>query len=168
MAKKSITVDRKDATAILGLMGFKDVNKYSNSLLTIRLGKLNKYMENFEGTMDGETKEKVDAILAAGAIKVEGEEPKKAKAPKSKDGKKAPKKPAKTKKRVDTICDALNKLPKSGRTVQEIAEISDKDYVSGGGESNVKQTVHHINVLLPALVNLKIVTVDGDKVKLVS
>lgn len=169
---KALKINRKDAVNLLRTLGFKETSKYDNALLATRLGKLPKYMESWEGTLDGESQELVDKILAAIKSGIEmavtGEEPKDAKKTAGANGRAGKKKASsakKSKKRIDCLCDALKGLPKSGKTAEEIAKAADAEYVKAGGESNVNQTVHHLAVILPVVRIFGHVTVDGDKIK---
>ena len=46
----------------------------------------------------------------------------------------------------------------------DVAEIADIAYTKAGGTSNLKQTTHHLKVLLPAAVEWGVLTVDGDTI----
>ena len=177
-AKQSkLTVTRKDAVELLTDLGFNTARKFTNDVITRRLGKMKMYLEAFEGTLSGKMQELADDIMKAGKnnIVLEGKEPasrkpkgqkasagKKATGKKT-AGKKASKKKSTSKKRIDCICDAICKLPKSGKSKNQIAKQADEAYVKAGGSTNVKQTLHHLQVILPALINFGIVKQDGDK-----
>ena len=88
---------------------------------------------------------------------------------KDKKGKKggetaAPKK-AKVKKvsRATCISNAIkDDIPEKGISVDDLSVIADEAYVAGDGQSNVGQTKHHMNVLLPAAVIWGIINIkDG-------
>lgn len=180
---KTVRISRKDAVSLLGAMGFHAAHKASNSVLTLRLRKLEKYLETFEGTLTGDQDEIKDKVLKVGkdGFDVVGEEPKGAKAkddqpngPKANKGvkgkgnkptggKKKASGEAKSKKRIDCITDVLKKLPKTGRTLNDIAKAANEDYIKAGGDDNVKQTLHHLQVILPAVVNLGFATMNDDK-----
>jgi hypothetical protein len=94
--------------------------------------------------------------------KEEEEEEVKKPAP-AKKGKKAEKKKV-TVTRSACICKVMNSVPAKGKTIDELALLADTAYTKAGGTSNVKQTVHHIKVLIPAAVEWGIITVDGNKI----
>ena len=87
--EKVLKVKRIDAAKLLRVMGFKDTQKYSNDLLEKRLNKMEQYKANYDGTLDGDTEEMVDKIIAAkGNIQVTGDEPKGSKKEAPEGGKK--------------------------------------------------------------------------------
>lgn len=177
MAKKKETlkVTRKQAVELLADLGFGNSRKDTNEVLLRRLGKLKRYKDNFKGTLNGAMEELAGDIIKAGVdnIALEGEEPK----TKVKGGKKSktnskakkaagkPKSKSKTKKRIDSICDAIKKIPKSGKTLKQIAEQANQDYMKAGGDDNAKQTLYQLRVVLPTLINFEIVSQEGDKLK---
>jgi hypothetical protein len=177
-----LTVPRKDAVHLLTALGFHAAHKASNAVLTLRFKKLPQLLEGFEGTLSGESRSLADAVVAAGpdGFEIVGAEPHgvekagEVQAPKvGKAGKKD--KPAKqqkasgektktkSKKRIDCLTDALKKLPKAGHTLENIAKIANDEYVKSGGEDNLKQTLHHLQVVLPVAVNLGYVSVNDGK-----
>lgn len=168
--EKVLKIGRDAAAKLLRTMGFKETQKYSNEILTRRLNKMKEYVTNYDGTLDGDTQELTDKVIAAkDHIKVTGDEPKGAKKDSSEkkptDGKKPAKKSGeskKTKKRIDCICDVIKSLPKSGLTVDEASERANKDYIKAGGDDNLKQTVHHLRVILPAVLGLGCATMNDD------
>ena len=88
--EKVLKVKRIDAAKLLRVMGFKDTQKYSNDLLEKRLNKMEQYKANYDGTLDGDTEEMVDKIIAAkGNIQVTGDELKGSKKEAPEGGKKA-------------------------------------------------------------------------------
>lgn len=83
------------------------------------------------------------------------EKPKKEKAPKAA-------KPQ-SKKRIDCICEAIKAIPKSGLTLNEVAEKANAEFIQNGGEDNVTQTLHHLRVICPVLATFKVVEKKEDK-----
>lgn len=79
---KTLKISRKDAVSMLRAIGFKTPEHCDNETTARRLGKLQRYMESYEGTLDGDTQELVDKIIKAGSdgisVMVMGDEPKKA------------------------------------------------------------------------------------------
>lgn len=75
---KALKIARKDAVKLLEALGFKTAHKASNDLLRIRLGKLQTYLDNYEGTLTGDLDETKDKVLKAGTdgVVITGEEPK--------------------------------------------------------------------------------------------
>ncbi len=92
--EKVLKIGRDVAAKLLRTMGFKETQKYSNEILTRRLNKMKEYVANYDGTLDGDTQDLVDAVIAAkDHIKVTGDEPKGTKkdpAEKKTDGGKKP------------------------------------------------------------------------------
>lgn len=75
--EKVLKIGRDVAAKLLRTMGFKETQKYSNEILTRRLNKMKEYVANYDGTLDGDTQELVDKVIAAkDNIKVTGDEPK--------------------------------------------------------------------------------------------
>ncbi len=81
--------------------------------------------------------------------------------PKVKAGRKAAEKGGK--KRVDCVCDVLKKLPSTGSTFEDVAQRADRMYKEAGGDSNIRQTRHLLQVILPVVLNLGFATVKEDK-----
>lgn len=54
-------------------------------------------------------------------------------------------------RRIDCINDVLSALPVGGLSFDEIGEKANTEYVSVGGEDNVKQTLHYLSVVLPTV-----------------
>lgn len=78
--EKVLKIGRDVAAKLLRTMGFKDTHKYSNEILERRLNLMKEYVANYDGTLDGDTQELVDKVIAAkGHIKITGDEPKGAK-----------------------------------------------------------------------------------------
>lgn len=176
----TMKVSRKDAQNILKALGFNNTHKYANSLLLKRMDNLATYVKGYDGTLSGDLQEFADQVIAAGAgnIEVTGAEPtgavagvkksssKKTSGKKDTAKKSSSKKPSskKGKKRLDCLCDALRKLPKSGKTLEDVAANANDDYIKAGGDDNAKQSLHHLMVILPALVAFDIVKVEDGKV----
>jgi hypothetical protein len=176
MAKK-ITVTRKLAIELLTDLGFKDIRKADNATMQRRLGKMKMYLDSYEGTLNGDMQTLATKCIKAGKdnITVEGKEPKakkdkagkdkagKGKAGKGKAGKDQTKKTPK-KKRINFICDVLKGLPKSGKTKDQIAKQANQAFVKAEGTDNEAQTLHHLNVILPAVIDLNVVVMKDDKI----
>lgn len=106
---------------------------------------------------------KADAVKTVNKSIREKKEAQKDPEPSKPEPTKATPKPAKKKKSTRTIivCDVLRKLPQP-TTIEDAAKTVDTGFVKAGGNSNVKQTIHLIKVLLPAAVEWGIVEqVDG-------
>ena len=69
--------------------------------------------------------------------------------------------------RTDCFCTALLAIDKKGKSIDAIAEEIDKAYVKGGGESNLKQTLHMVKVYLPVLVGVEFAKVDNKVITLI-
>jgi len=132
----------------------------------MRLRKIGQYMEAFEGKLSGDDQKLVDTIIAAGDnISVDVSDPAFAE-PKNPDGKKTDtkkKSAKKTAKRIDCVCAMLKKLPDKGASIEQVAKLANQMYVKGGGDDNVKQTIHHLRVVMPTLQNFDIIKVEDGK-----
>lgn len=180
-SKTELKVSRKDALNILTGLGFMKTVQYDNETLAERLTKLPTYMVNNENTLTGDVEEHIDKIIKAltigTKIAVTGPEPKNAvhatKAEKDarkevkekakKEKKEGTPKAKKGKKRIDSICDQIRSLPRGGLTLGQVAEAANKDFMANGGEDNVKQTLHHLNVVLPVILHFKAATMSEDE-----
>ena len=92
------------------------------------------------------------------------DEPKETKkAPKEK-AQKAPKEKKARVTRVSHICAAISSVPKKGLTVKELAEKADASLGKAGGKANLKQTIHHTQVLVPAAIAWGIVKMEDGRV----
>ena len=84
-------------------------------------------------------------------------------APKAKGegkGKAAPKaKATPKKKRMTCLCEALQKLPKKGKTFDEVATVANDAFAQAGGKDNHAQTLHTLKVVLPIVKHFEIVSV---------
>lgn len=73
-------------------------------------------------------------------------------------------KTTRSKTRTGSFIDVINALKKA-RTMEQLAEDINNDYIKAGGKDNLKQTTHLIGVMMPCAVGFGKVVVEGDKVK---
>lgn len=173
---KVLKVEKTKAVSLFMALGFKTASKWDAKKLH---EKINAIEEAPAEPLDDEVLDGLlDEILGSDVIEIIDEEkPAKAKdededeeEKPAKKSKKAAKKEKKAKKekvkrfcRIDSLCNVLKNLPKKGTTAEDIAKTANEKYVSNGGDDNEKQSLHHLHVILPALINFQLVVKNEGK-----
>ena len=128
--------------------------------------------ESFKTLRKGLAKQKNDNDLRGMMLELLKEDQKEVKGKgkgkgkeKTKEKETAPKKPKATKTRLLSLCDSIKDVPKKGLDLEKLYRKIDDDYVKNSGKSNIKQTKHLFNVVLPVLKEFNIITIKGTNVK---